>query len=124
MRTDPFPPWPAHSKPLLTTLELIKETEYHTLSLQHFTLTTLNKDGSEGKTTEHDYDVVKLKPSCPAALADNEDWERVLSDPEDLGGLKYRRVVKVEYRHKLTGVVVRHLLTESEMTDTRNQERW
>jgi hypothetical protein len=109
MRTDPFPPWPSHSKPLLTKLEQVKETEYHTLSLQHFTLTTLNDDGTEGKITHHDYDIVKPKADCPPPLKGNEDWERVLSDPEDLGGLKYKRVVRVHYRHKATGVIVRRL---------------
>jgi hypothetical protein len=107
MRTDPFPPWPTHSKPLLTKLEQLKETEFHTLSLQHLTLTTLNDDGTEGKVTEHDYDIVKPKPGCPPSLKGNEEWERVLSDPEDLGGLKYKRVVRVYYRHKATGVIVR-----------------
>jgi len=107
MRTDPFPPWPTHFKPLLTKLEQLKETEFHTLSLQHFTLTTLNDDGTEGKITHHDYDVVKPKGNCPPLLKGNEDWERVLTDPEDLGGLKYKRVVKVHYRHKATGAIVR-----------------
>jgi hypothetical protein len=104
MRTDPFPPWPAHSKPLLTRLEQVKETQFHTLSLQHFSLTTVHDDGTEGKITHHDYDVVKPKPSCPPPLKGNEDWERVLSDPVDLG---YKRVVKVYYLHKATGVIVR-----------------
>jgi hypothetical protein len=109
MRTDPFPPWPAHSKPLLTRLEQLKETEFHTLSLQHFTLTTLTDDGTEGKITHHDYDVVKPKPGCPPPLKGNDEWERILSDPEDLGGLKYKRVVRVHYHHKATGVIVRRL---------------
>jgi len=107
MRTDPFPPWPTHSKPILTKLEQLKETEFHTLSLQHFALTTLNENGTEGKITHHNYDVVKPKANCPPPLKGNEDWERVLSDPEELGGLKYKRVVKVYYRHKATGVIVR-----------------
>jgi hypothetical protein len=106
MRKDPFPPWPTHSKPILTKLEQLKETKFHTLSLQHFTLTTLNDDGTEGKVTEHDYDVVKPNPDCPAPLEEDEEWERVLSDPEDLEGLKYKRVVRVEYRHEATWVIV------------------
>jgi len=87
-------------------LELLRETPHHTLSLQHFTITTLNNDGTEGKITEHDYDVVKPKDFCPARLAENEEWERVLSDPVDLEGLKYKGVVEVLYRHRITGVVV------------------
>ena len=109
MRTDPFPPWPSHSKPLLTKLEHLKETEFHTLSLQHFTLTSLKDNGTKVKITEHDYDIVKPKADCPPPLKGNEDWERVLTDPEDLGGLKYKRVVRVHYRHKATGIIVRRL---------------
>ena len=127
MRIDssPFPPWPTHSKPTLTKLELIKETEHHTLSLQHFTITPLNQDGSEGVTTNHDYDVVKPKETCPAPLAEDGAWERVLSDPVDLGGLKYKRVVRIEYRNKISGVVVclRPWLRNS-MTDDRIQGKW
>jgi len=126
MRTDPFPPWPTQSKPLLTNLEQLKETEFHTLSLQHFTLTSLNEDGTEGKVTHHDYDVVKPKPDCPDPLGENGEWERVLSDPEDLGGLKYKRVVKVHYRHKTTGVMVRRLRIHiiADWLMSRNREKW
>jgi hypothetical protein len=109
MRTDPFPPWPSHLKPLLTKLEQLKETEFHTLSFQHFTLTSLNDNGTKVKITHHDYDIVKPKADCPPSLKGNEDWERVLSDPVDLGGLKYKRVVRVDYRHKATGIIVRRL---------------
>jgi hypothetical protein len=120
MRTDPFPPWPTHSKPKLTALEQLKETPHHTPNLQHFTITLLNEDGTEGLTTGHDYDVVKPKPSCPAPLAEDGEWERVLEDPEDLGGLKYKRVVRVNYRHKETGVIVSRLMGGA---DDRNQEK-
>jgi hypothetical protein len=106
MRTDPFPPWPTHSKPQLQSLELITETPFHTLSLQHFTLSQLDEFGKEGKETKHDYDVIKPKPHAPQPLAGNADWERVLSDPEDLEGLVYKKVVRVRYRHKQSGVVV------------------
>jgi len=126
MRADSFPPWPTHSKPLLTHLEQLKETEFHTLSLQHFTLTSLNEDGTEEKVTHHDYDVVKPKPDCPSPLGENGEWERVLSDPEDLGGLKHKRVVKVYYRHKMTGVSVRRLRhqTVASQLMSRNLEKW
>jgi hypothetical protein len=126
MRTDPFPPWPTHSKPLLTKLEQLKETEFHTLSLQHFTLTTLNDDGTEGQITEHDYDVVKPKPNCLTPLGEDWDWQRILSDPEDLGGLKYKRVVRVHYRHKATGVIVCQLWNKHIGTQlmSGNREKW
>jgi len=106
MRTDPFPAWPTHSKPQLNDLELIAQTPHHTLFLQHFTLTQLDETGKEGKESKHDYDVVKPKPNAPAPLAGNDDWERVLSDPEDLEGLAYKKVVRVQYRHKQSGVIV------------------
>jgi hypothetical protein len=126
MRTDPFPPWPTHFKPLLTKLEQLKATEFHTLSLQHFTLTTLNDDGTEGKITEHGYDVVKPKPNCPTPLGEDWDWQRILSDPEDLGGLKYKRVVRVHYRHKATGVIVCQLWNKHIGTQlmSGNREKW
>jgi len=106
MRTDPFPAWPTHSKPSLKDLELIAETPHHTLSLQHFTLTQLDETGKGGKETKHDYDVIRPKPDAPASLAGNDDWERVLSNPEDLEGLVYKKVVRVRYRHKQKGVTV------------------
>jgi hypothetical protein len=125
MRTDPFPPWPTHSKPQRKDLELNTETPYHTLSLQHFSLTQLDESGKEGKETKHDYDVIKPKLTAPAPLAGNQEWERVLSDPEDLEGLVHKKVVRVGYRHKESGVIVSasHILRRGCDLNTRNQER-
>jgi hypothetical protein len=58
------------------------------------------------KRTTHNWDVVKPKPSAPQALDGVEGWERILADPVDLEGLKYKKVVQVMYRNKGTGEIV------------------
>lgn len=108
MRVDRIPPWPAHHLGRLLEYSPAGETEHHTLGLQYYQVPTLSPEGHVLKWTKHDYDIVKPKLSAPASLAKDEDWERVFEEPEEVGGLKYRRVVRVRYRHKRTGAVVRN----------------
>jgi hypothetical protein len=106
MRVDRIPPWPAHH--LGRLLEYIPkgETQHHTLGLQYYEVPVLDSLGKAIKWTEHDYDIVKAKPGAPASLAKNDEWEKILEEPEVVGQLNWRMIVRLRYRHKRTGAVV------------------
>lgn len=57
--------------------------------------------------THHHRDKVIKKPDAPACLWDDKDWEQVLIETVELRGMKYLKVVRVRFRNKMTGEIVR-----------------
>lgn len=105
MYLEPFPPWPSTDQGRLLHVEPKSQTPHHTLGLQHYEVPIKNAKGEVVEWARHTWDMVVPKSGSPGIL-DDKDWERVMEVPEELAGMKYKRVVRVRYRHKVTGVVV------------------
>jgi hypothetical protein len=106
MRIDRIPAWPKHHLGQLLQYHQTDETPHHTLGLQYYEVPVHDDEGRVIRWNRGDYDVVKPKPGAPGGLSSNEDWDRIFEEPEVVAGMKYRRVVRVRYRHKRTGEVV------------------
>lgn len=108
MYLEPFPPWPQNSQGRLLHNEPKSQTPHHTLGLQHYEVPLHhNAQGEVVEWGRHTWDMVVPKSGSPGQL-DEKVWERVMEEPEELAGMKYKRVVRVRYRHKVTGVIVSH----------------
>lgn len=105
MYLEPFPAWPESERGRLLHVELKGETPHHTLALQHYEVPIKNRAGEVVEWTRHDWDLVLPKEGAPDPL-DERQWERLMEAPEELATLKYRRVVRVRYRNKASGVIV------------------
>lgn len=105
MYLEPFPPCPSTDQGRLLHIEPKSQTPHHTLGLQHYEVPIKNAKGEVVEWARHDWDLIVPKVGSPGMVND-KDWERVMETPEELAGLKYKRVVRVRYRHKVTGVVV------------------
>lgn len=105
MHLEPFPAWPAEDQGRLLHIEPKDETPHHRLGLQHYEVPVKNEQGEVVEWSRHDWDLVKPKPEAPKKL-DEEEWARMMEAPEEVAAMKYRRVVRVRYRHKVSGVIV------------------
>ena len=105
MYLEPFPPWRLTSQGRLLHTEPKSQTPHHTLGLQHYETPIHEPCGKVAEWTRHTWDMVVPKAGSPGPL-DEREWERIMEVHEELAGMKYKRVVRVRYRHKVSGVVV------------------
>jgi len=64
--------------------------------------------------THHNRDKIIKKDGAPDSLWGNDEWEEVLEETVELRGMKYLKVVRVRFRNKTTGEIVRSSPSQAE----------